>query len=363
MKPLTCLLLLSLLVVSVSLFGRPTVDSMPSQRAEVPSIFRHLNQTDLLDVRISLPLDSVLANKMTEKKFEGTFHYTSQNGTATTRKIEVKPRGRSRRKVCSFPPLKIKFDEAELISDSLMGRHKSLKLVTHCEDDEGTLQNVLEEYLAYRIYNELTPNSLRAQLVKITYEDERSGAAVRRYGVLLEDIDEMAERIGGEEVEGFGKTMEAFQDDAMQLFAVFQLLIGNEDWRVEFARNVKFVQTAGNNKLLPIPYDFDASGLVNPSYANPDRDLKLQSVRQRTFMGYFGSKEEREMVLNHFQDRRAAIYELVNQFDLLGGRAKTKLIAYLDGFYDVLDSSRLTRQVFPLRGQMAARSDEDGLFR
>src|SRR5690606_9238581 len=79
--------------------------------------------------------------------------------------------------------------------------HNKLKLVTHCLDDKNDGQeNLLKEYLAYKLYNELTDQSYRVQLIRINYVDTKGKVSkIRRYGIIIEDTDEMAERLGGEE--------------------------------------------------------------------------------------------------------------------------------------------------------------------
>ena len=265
--------------------------------------------------------------------------------------------------MCEFPPLKVKFCKKELAKEGISESHKSLKLVTHCNDESGALQNVLEEYLAYKIYNELTNNSLKVQLVKVNYEDTGSEETYKRYAILIEDIDELAERLGGKEVEGFGKTMEDFMTAEMNTFAMFQYMIGNEDWRVPYMRNIKFVQTGSEEKLIPIPYDFDASGIVSATYAKPDRDLRLETVKQRSFMGNFKNKKDRAATVAKFIAKKATIYEMIEGFKPLNGPATKQTLSYLDAFYEVIETPRLLRMAMPLNGRAGVPSNAEGSYR
>lgn len=336
-----------------------TIEDIPE---EVNTIFKTLNKAELLEVTIHTALDSLTLLKKTTKIFPATFSYTEMNGLPIQRKIVVSPRGKSRRKVCGFPPLKIKFCKKELAADGISQYHKSLKLVTHCSEDLDALQNVLEEYLAYKVYNELSENSLKVQLIKIKYQDTNSEVSFEKYGVLIEDIDELADRLAGEEVEGFGKELTAFENTDMNTFAMFQYMIGNEDWRVAYMRNIKFVKPKRSTKLIPIPYDFDASGLVSATYAKPDRDLKLQSVQQRAFMGNFTNKSERAETVALFNNRKTAIYQMIEDFELMNGANKARIIAYFDSFYEIINTPKLLKIAMPLKGRTATPSDIDGSF-
>jgi len=326
------------------------------------TIFKSLNTTDILTVTVKMALDSVIIHKKSTKSFPAKISYIDHTGSLMNRSIKVSPRGRSRRKVCDFPPLKIKFAKKELAASGLRKSHKSLKLVTHCNDEKGALKNVMEEYLAYKVYNELTNSSLKVQLIKIRYEDTNSDHKFKRYGILIEDIDELAERLGGKEVEGFSKTMDQFDGQLMNTFAMFQYMIGNEDWRIEHQRNIKFIQKEGVEKLIPVPYDFDASGLVAAAYAKPDRDLKLQSVQQRAFMGIFKNKTERTETVALFNAKKENIYQMITDFKPLDRVTKSKVIAYFDTFYEIINTPKLLRMAMPLKGRISVPTGIDGTF-
>ncbi|MEM6319536.1 MAG: hypothetical protein AAF960_17825 [Bacteroidota bacterium] len=334
-----------------------TTKSSVPQKAN--TIFQTLSADELITINLKVNLDSVLFHKKTNKYLPAQLTYLSVTGQNIQTNIKVKARGRSRRKYCDFPPLKIKFDKEELAAYGISGSHKSLKLVTHCTEGTSALQNVLEEFLAYKMYNELTNSSLKVQLVRINYQDSESATVLEKYAFLIEDIDELAERLGGKEVEGFGKEMEQFDTETMNIFATFQFMIGNEDWRLPFMRNVKFV-ALNSGELLPIPYDFDASGLVFAKYAAPDRDLQLESVRQRAFMGRFESKEERAEMVQLFNDRKKQIYRTVENFDFMNRVAKQNVIAYLDSFYEIINTNRMLKMAMPLKGREPMPTDTDG---
>jgi hypothetical protein len=62
----------------------------------------------------------------------------------------------------------------------------TLDLVTHCQDDNDYDQCVLKEHLAYRLYNLVTPRSLRVRLAQATCVDSRTRRKVAsRYAVFI----------------------------------------------------------------------------------------------------------------------------------------------------------------------------------
>lgn len=338
---------------------QPTAENNPSAKN---TIFQSLLSDDILTVTLTTALDSLTINKKTNNYYPASLSYTNKKGELINRTIELKPRGRSRRTYCDFPPLKVKFSKSELTADGLSKSHKSLKLVTHCNDGANSKQNVLEEYLVYKMYNQLTNNSLKVQLVKIKYIDTNSNKTLNRFGIVIEDIDELADRMDGKEVEGFGLETANFNQSELQTFAMFQYMIGNEDWRLPYMRNVKFIQPNNGGEKIAVPYDFDASGFVHTAYAKPDRDLKLKSVRQRAFMGVFDKKSERAATVALFNAKKQMIFDEILNLKSLDKASKIESIEYLESFYAIINTSKLLKKVMPVNGATPLVSDVDGEF-
>ena len=75
--------------------------------------------------------------------------------------VEVRVRGKSRVRVCRFPPLRLYFGD-DTAGTPFEGQ-ESLKLVTHCFNNDRGERNVIEEYAAYRILAALTEASYRTR--------------------------------------------------------------------------------------------------------------------------------------------------------------------------------------------------------
>ncbi len=106
--------------------------------------------------------------------------------------IKVRIRGKSRRRVCSFLPLRISFAVDDTTQSIFEGQDK-LKLVTHCREYNSAQLDTLEEYAAYRIFNLISDVSYKVRLLHITYTDTdgrlKENTFVRKYPLLnLEKI-------------------------------------------------------------------------------------------------------------------------------------------------------------------------------
>ena len=88
--------------------------------------------------------------------------------------IKVRARGKTRRlyDLCNFPPLKINFKKSEVKNTVFEGQDK-LKLVIQCKDEVGFRNYLLEEYMIYKVYNQLTEQSYRVRLVEIIIKDTK----------------------------------------------------------------------------------------------------------------------------------------------------------------------------------------------
>ena len=93
-----------------------------------------------------------------------------------------------------------------------------------------------------------------------------------------------------------------------------------------------------------MPYDFDISGIASPPHARPNPRFRISSVEERLYRGRCANNAHLEASLQTFRDHREAIYDLVGNLDGLSNYDKKRVTRYIDDFYKVIDSSRLTRR-------------------
>ncbi len=321
------------------LFSALIINGLSAQVAGPESVFDQLYQKgELLEIELETDLEFWIENRNFPEEKEAILRYQDKEGQIREWEIDLSLRGRFRRTMCEFPPLKIDFDKSNL-RDQGLAEYDKWKLVTHCVDEKGIGNSYLiREYLAYELYQVLTDNAYRAQLVEVTYKNKDSKPQLKRYGILLEGGREMGDRIGGEECEEcLNLAAEQFDLQAENLLAVFQYMIGNGDWSTKMLRNVKVV-TFENKKAVPVPYDFDFSGLVNASYAIPNADYQLASVEQRVFLGTLPKEEYLANTVELFKREKGDLFELVENFEYLPKRDRKDILKYLESFYDEIDA-------------------------
>jgi hypothetical protein len=303
----------------------------------------------ILELRLEAPLTSVLRDRGSRNPREATLSYEDPASGPVALPVTVRMYGNFRADPdnCDFPPLRMDLDSTQATQTAFAGLDK-LRLVAHCRDGEPEYeQYVLREYLAYRIYNLLTEVSVRARLVHVTYVDtERRRATLTRYAFFVEDYNDTAARNGWQVLPVKNVAPTQYDQQQLSLFEVFQYLIANTDWAVVAGEpgadwcchNAVPVGTWAG-PVLPLPFDFDWSGIVNARYASPSSRLRIPSVRVRRFWGLCRPQDELEAVFPLFEDRREAIYDLFRNQDGLDSRYLRETLEYLDEFYAVLGDS------------------------
>jgi hypothetical protein len=338
---LTLIILVSLTAVTGT-WATPngTTDDAPS------TLFEYMDQPEILKVTLEMDIETLLDNKRTNDFLPASFSFQNSQGQLSNWDIEVRVRGRFRRMSCEFPPLKLKFPKAEMKAEGF-GKHNDVKLVTHCADSKEGEENLFREYLTYKMYAQLTDVSFRVQLIDITYIDSNTGAETSTYGILIEDADEMAERLNAKECEDcFGMTAAQMDRSNVQIHDLFQYMIGNTDWSVKMVRNMKILKPANEEGAkLVAPYDFDFSGLVNAAYAKPNVDLQQKDIRDRIYIGSNWTAEEWQETIDLFQSKRQSFMSMVDNFEKISNKAKKDIKKYLNGFYEELDGGFVPQNV------------------
>jgi hypothetical protein len=299
-----------------------------------------------LEVTLKGPWRRMARRPDSEERFEGEITYRDSNGKLNTHRIGITTRGLTRRTVCDFPPVKLWFNKDELKGTTFRGQG-SLKMVTHCKASKGVEQYYIKEYLSYRIYNLITPYSFRVRSMSVTYQDsERSGAKpVERFGFLIEDIDDVAERNDLKELEIPSISHLKLDVDQTANYALFQYLISNLDWSatggrdpVECCHNTKLIGASPDTEpVFPIPYDLDSSGLVDAHYAAPPAKLRINSVRTRLYRGFCSLNEALPAALSRYRAQRQSISRLFEEEPLLTPAGRKRAIKFIEEFFEQMD--------------------------
>jgi hypothetical protein len=314
-----------------------------------------------LKIVITGPFPTIVRLAATSTKlYSATLTVTDDGAPPQTVAIQIAARGHSRRQeYCSFPPILLRFDKPTARGTLFQGQHK-LKLTTYCKPPQDYEQRIVLEYLAYKIYNLITPMSFRVRAAEVTFRGSESDAGVTRFGFLIEDPDDLAARNDAARLKVLTHQVAVAQLDprATARAELFEFLIANFDWEFlaasageDCCHNIRLIAAKGATAatasgVVPAPYDFDSSGFVDSPYAEIPAGLGIGRVTERVYRGYCASNGEIAPVVQEYNDHRAAIMALINGDPRLDEHFRTKTDHFVDGFYTTInDPPRLQRDI------------------
>ena len=326
----------------------PTPEALKKRRvdAEALPLFASAEPFDFTLVADIKALNKDHDPKST-KRFDGELRMPGDGGSQVTLPVQLSARGHIRRmaRTCDYVPLRVEFAKPG-VAGTIFAKQNVLKLVVQCVKGGDFEQYLLREYLAYRLFNVLSPRSFRARLAKVTYVDQATGQTTgTRYAMFVEDDGDVAKRMEGRTVELPRLLFKDVDTGTLLPMMIFEYMIGNTDFSIFALHNVRLVQRP-DKSIHPIPYDFDFSGLVHPPYAAPDRALMITSVRDRVYRGPCRRQEPIDPYLANFVEKRDLLRALPDSIPGLdkGSREDTK--SYLDSFYSAIKTPKDARRLF-----------------
>lgn len=271
--------------------------------------------------------------------------YVDSAGRTVTIPMRAKTHGIWRLKHCEFPPVRLDFS-GKTTKETVFQHVKRPKLVNFCHDSEQYEQYVLAEFQLYRIYQLLTPVSHQVRLLRMTYRDSASGRQhAQRYAFLIEDPDQMAERLGGQLTKQKGAGPQDLEAGPTAVALLFQYMVGGTDFSFYALHNTEII-TRPDGTNLPVMYDFDFTGAVNAPYATPDPQLRISSVRERSFRGFCAHRDRFPAAAQLLRERKDAIYALYRDEigKLMDDRTVRETLHYFDDFYYAIQTPQRAQQ-------------------
>lgn len=171
---------------------------------------------------------------------------------------------------------------------------------------------------------------------------------------ILESAEDLASRLDKEILKTPKISSRQHDQKRTALVELFQLMIGNNDYSTtrsppnkDCCHNVELIKPVNlQSDIVPVPYDFDASGLVNADYAVPPDILPIDNVRKRYFRGRCRTPEIWAETIAVFRDNREEILALFENSAQLGDYLRKKNLEYIRDFYDIIeDPGRFKSQV------------------
>jgi hypothetical protein len=302
---------------------------------------------EVLDITLSGDVRKLLNDRTskTPQYYSLRLAYRNNDSTVTSIPLEAKTRGHFRRlkENCYYPPILLHFSKNDTVRSSIFKESYKLKLAMPCQGE----QFIIHEWLVYKLYNLITPKSFRARLVRVKLDEGKNKKpATAFYGMLLEEEQQMAKRNGAIAINKKLRP-EQTETNSFLTMAVFEYLIGNTDWSIQYLQNIKLIAADSNVVPVPVPYDFDMSGLVNTPYAKPAEELNMSSVRQRRYRGYCLQDIKRfDEVIAQFNQLKKDIYGIFTNCPLLDMKYINATVKFFDEFYATINNATALKKEF-----------------
>jgi len=311
----------------------------------------------LFEASYLLPVKFKYSRKQLKKETNDSTYMASQlsyklnNNDWKILDIKIRARGNFRRRTCYFIPLKLKISKSNA-KETIFEGQKKLKIVLPCLNESSRDDNVIKEYIIYKMYEKVTPYYFNTRLVDIEYDDIRNKKVKSHQlkGFFIEDDSKVAQRLKGKIIKR-RFSPQSFDDLSAIRNAMFQYMIGNTDFSATHSHNSKVIYV--DKKVVPMSYDFDMSGFVNTSYsivAKTKRgELPIENVTERYYMGYKLDYELFEQIRIEFLNNKKAILKVIIEHKSYFESKRNYDVAraYIDNFFKTIsDKSMFKRRTY-----------------
>jgi hypothetical protein len=305
---------------------------------------------DCLELRITMDFDSVLNDTSDNPSYHlARISYKNADSIWTSLDAQVRIRGHYRKQSvnCDFPPLKLRFDKKSR-TNTIFENARELKMVTHCQSTLPEFdQYIIQEYLIYRLYDVLSDVSYKTRLLKVTYIDKNDpGRTLNKSSFFIEDTDLMEERLRGHILAVQTVIPENVDWDHYVIISFFQYMIINTDWSLPIMHNIDLISVDYFKPPIPIPFDFDWSGLINIPYKVPTVAGMQTRIPERVYKGPCLNNKEVKKIKKFFQDRELDLVNVYIDCSYLDDEIKIETLHKLQLFFQILENKYIFNSVF-----------------
>lgn len=321
-----------LLVLAFCLLGKTGI----AQNVE-KSVFERLYSIDSLNIVLEMEVKKMMKDRESDLWYPAEMEVFRGEKLVFRQSVEVKTRGKSRREICDFPPVKIRFSGAAALPDSLADM-PVIKVVSTCNNKEESERIILKEFLMYQLFNQLTDESFRVKLANLQFKEKGSKRIYHETtAFLLEDEASLAKRLNGTIIHPKVMSPTGVDTLSMDRISVFQFMIGNTDWNVYNLHNIRVIRQPELRRVIAIPYDFDYAGAVDASYAMPGMGVPYKDVKQRYYVGLCRPEADMQRVLLLFKQKKGNLLKTCDDLTTLPAKERLAVSDYINSFFTLLD--------------------------
>jgi hypothetical protein len=128
--------------------------------------------------------------------------------------------------------------------------------------------------------------------------------------------------------------------------AMFQYMIGNNDWFVTSKHNTSILKLEKTKELIAVPYDFDWSMLVNANYTKPIGIPSHLVKDRRVYKGLCLEPGELQNQQELFNSKEDILIRLIKGMHDLPDRGKKESKDLVNRFYKTLNKPSSLHNIF-----------------
>ncbi|MFT4568038.1 MAG: hypothetical protein ACI9FN_003006 [Saprospiraceae bacterium] len=318
------------------------LDSLKMESTEDDeTLFSYLNKQEEVTIHVSESLRSILKDFKNDTITNGSIEFVTGDKTYSySSKIECG--GKTRRKICRTPPLKLNFKKKALKKDKFNKSCDKMKIVFQCENSGKMANSILSEMLIYDLYRIVSPFGFRAFKAKVKIGTDKKHLQT----LVLEDEDDLMYRTATAVLKNRTIGTNVMERNYYVRMCLFQYMIGNTDWSARKGHNTKLFRRLEDNALIIIPYDFDYSGIINNDYAVPSEKIRIENVRTRHFMDKTIGRDELDPAIADFIKWESDIFGSVTNAEYLSNSTRNSMSNYIKDFYKIIkDEKKIKRML------------------
>lgn len=305
----------------------------------VDPLFR---DSQALQISLSGPFAKIKEEQDKDKEYPGTLEYVDASANEVSFEVKLSARGNSRlaSSECEYAQLWLNFKKSQTPGTVFEGQDK-LKLVVQCGRSIKSQQWLVQENLAFTVFEEFSDLHLKTRMLEVTYTDtdkpkwERSQLAF-----VIEHHKSLAKRKNmklEKEDSVLISELDSRQTSAVSMFAY---LIGNTDF--SFIQGVEGDKCCHNMKILvdeqgrhfPVPYDFDNTGWVSAGYAlGPSPNIGIKNTTERRYRGFCSHEEALYEQVLEVADKQQSVKALIDNRAELSRLNRRRLTKYTNEFF------------------------------
>lgn len=313
------------------------ISLLPKQIFAQESLFE---SNEMLDIKMEFSIKDLRKESNDSTFVEEVVWVKNEAGEWVEMPIELRVRGNFRLNNCYYPPLRMKIKKKNR-KGTIFEENKGIKIVFPCSRSNNSDAYIAKEFMAYQLFEEVSEYVFETRMMRITFiNEDKKGNEEFLIGFLLEDDDDVADRFDGEIIKDKKILGTLLEELPAVRHDFFQMMIGNTDFSGLFQHNSKTMLLPGE-KLIPLAYDFDMTGLVNPPYAQVSNLVEIESVTDRLYRGFCRDRSVFMTVREEFLEKESRIYDVVDSYeDLLSSSEFKQCRRFIEEFFYILKNDK-----------------------